>query len=60
MTALLDEGADLAARVALEKRERRKVHALDRPTYDLPWIPDGMDLGGLYALAEALADQGLR
>ena len=60
VTALLDEGADLAARVALEKRERRKIHALDRPTYDLPWIPDGMDLGGLYALAEALADQGLR
>ena len=58
-TALLDEGADLGARVAVEKRERRRLVALRRPTYELPWLPDGIDLGGLYALAAALREQGL-
>ncbi len=60
VAALLDEGADLAARVALEKRERRRVQALKRPTYDLPWLPDTIDLGGLYILAQALTEQGMR
>lgn len=55
---LLNQGADLAARVALEKRERRRVQALGLPTFELPQLPDAIDLGGLYALAAALADQG--
>jgi anion-transporting ArsA/GET3 family ATPase len=56
--ALLDEAQDHAARVALEKRGRRTLKALDRPTYELPFLPEGVDLGGLYALAERLCQQG--
>lgn len=55
---LVAESADAAERVALEKRERRRVSALGRPTYHLPWLADGIDLGGLYALAAELSDQG--
>jgi anion-transporting ArsA/GET3 family ATPase len=57
--ALLDEGANLAERVALEKRERRTLAELDRPTYELPWLAGGMDAGGLHELAAALRRQGM-
>ena len=55
---LLADAADVAARAALERRERRRVASLGRPTYDLPFLPDGVDLGGLYVLAQRLVDQG--
>jgi len=55
---LAAEAAAHAERVALEKRERTAVAALDRPTYELPWLPDGIDLAGLYELGAALSDQG--
>jgi anion-transporting ArsA/GET3 family ATPase len=57
--ALLVEAAEHAQRVALEKAERRRLNALDRPTYDLPLLAGGVDLGGLYALAEHLCRQGM-
>jgi anion-transporting ArsA/GET3 family ATPase len=56
--ALLVEASDLAERAALEKRERRALAALERPTYELPWVAEGIDLGALYELADALRDQG--
>jgi anion-transporting ArsA/GET3 family ATPase len=56
--SLLAEAAQLAERVALEKRERRNVTELDRPTYELPWLAGGMDIGGLHELAEELRRQG--
>ena len=56
---LLDEAAEHAARVALEKRERSVVVGLGRPVYDLPVLPGGVDLGGLYELAERLREQGM-
>jgi anion-transporting ArsA/GET3 family ATPase len=56
--ALIEEGREHAVRVALEKSGRRTLKALDRPTYELPLLADGVDLGGLYALAERLAQQG--
>jgi anion-transporting ArsA/GET3 family ATPase len=56
--ALLDEAAEHAARVALEKRGRRTLKGLNRPTYELPMLTEGVDLGGLYALAEKLCQQG--
>jgi len=56
--SLLAETAEHAARVALEKSERRTLRALDRPTYELPLVAEGVDLGGLYALAEHLCRQG--
>ncbi|MQA83063.1 MAG: ATPase [Streptosporangiales bacterium] len=56
--ALLDELADHATRINLERRERRKLARLGVPSYDLPLLPDGMDLGGLYRLAAQLRAQG--
>jgi anion-transporting ArsA/GET3 family ATPase len=56
---LLDEAARRAARVALEKRERASVVATGRPVYELPVLPSGVDLGGLYGLAERLHEQGM-
>ncbi|MGH8823648.1 MAG: ArsA-related P-loop ATPase [Jiangellaceae bacterium] len=55
---LMSEAAAHADRVTLEKRERATVAALDRTTYELPWLPDGIDLAGLYEMGAALTDQG--
>ena len=60
VTALLDEAADLAQRWSLEKRERKAVTALDRPTYELDWLPDGVHRGGLFDLAMQLREQGVQ
>ena len=57
--ALAAEAADHAARVALEERGRDALAGLGRPTYELPQLPDAVDLGGLYALAQDLQEQGL-
>jgi len=56
---LLVEAAEHAERVALEKAERRTIKTLGRPTYELPLLAEGVDLGGLYALAERLCAQGM-
>lgn len=55
---LLTEAAEHAERVALEQRERRMLSKLKRPTYELPVLAEGVDLGGLYSLAEVLRSQG--
>jgi hypothetical protein len=44
--------------VALQERERQELAAAGQPRYELPDITDGIDLGGLYRLAEVLHDQG--
>ncbi len=54
VASLLAEAAHLAERVALEKRERRRLVELDRPTCELPWLSGGMDAGGLHELAGEL------
>jgi Mrp family chromosome partitioning ATPase len=56
---LLAEGAEHSERVALQRRERGSLEALDRPTLDLPYLPGGIDLGALYELADVLSAQGL-
>ena len=56
-----DLGAELtehARRMTLERRERRRLAATKQPRYDLPLIPDAIDLAGLYRLAAALREQG--
>ncbi len=58
LDALLVEAGEHAARVTLEKAGRRTLKGLRRPTYELPLLPEGIDLGGLYALAEQLCRQG--
>ncbi len=57
--ALAAEAADHAVRVALEERGRDALAGLDRPSYELPLLPDTVDLAGLYELAEMLKAQGM-
>ena len=57
--ALAAEAGEHASRVALEERGRDALAALSRPTYELPQLPDAVDLGGLYSLAQSLQEQGL-
>jgi anion-transporting ArsA/GET3 family ATPase len=56
---LLAEAADHAERRALEDAQRELVRRLDAPTYELPLMPGGVDLGGLYELAASLKQQGM-
>ncbi|MGH3274469.1 MAG: ATPase, partial [Streptosporangiaceae bacterium] len=56
---------DLAEELAREARgalagqaQRDRLEEAGPPCYELPWISDGVDLGGLYRLAAALRDQG--
>ncbi len=56
---LAAEAADHAARVALEERGRDALAELHRPSYELPLLPQAIDLGGLYELATMLHEQGL-
>ena len=55
--ALLNEAHDHAERITLEKAERRRLRALHTPTIDLAWQPDGIDLAGLYELADEINAQ---
>jgi anion-transporting ArsA/GET3 family ATPase len=55
---LLALGREHAARVVLERDQRADVQALKLPTYELPLLSGGIDLGGLYRLAAALKEEG--
>ena len=57
--ALTSEAADHAERVQLEQRERDTIAELSRPTYEIPLLPDGVDVGTLYEIAETLRSQGM-
>lgn len=56
---LIAEAAEHAARVSLESGQRERLRELRRPTYELPALADGIDLGALYDLAERLGEQGM-
>ncbi|GAA1477746.1 ArsA-related P-loop ATPase [Nocardioides aestuarii] len=56
---LLAEARDHAVRRALEDSQRELVAQLDVPTVELPRLPGGADLGGLYELAGSLCEQGM-
>ncbi len=56
---LVQEGRYLAERRRLEEAQRALVDELDLPTYELPQLPGGVDLAGLYELADELTEQGL-
>jgi anion-transporting ArsA/GET3 family ATPase len=54
-------GAELAEHargVAMQERERRELAVAGQPRYELPAIMDGIDLAGVYKLAEVLREQG--
>lgn len=57
--SLVSEGRDHAQRRALEDSQRELVGAIGIPTYELGKLAGGVDLGGLYELAESLCEQGL-
>ena len=59
VTGLVAEARDHAERRALEDAQREVVAGLGVPTYELPRLPGGIDLGGLYDLAADLSRQGL-
>lgn len=56
---LIGAAADHAERLALEDQQRGLVAELGRPTYQLPRLESGIDLGGLYDLADRLTEQGM-
>lgn len=58
--ALVAEAEDHARRVALEEREMARIRGLDLPTFSLPLLSGGIDLGGLYELADILHAGGVR
>lgn len=53
------EHTDYATRRQLEDEQRARLQVLRRPLIELPWAPDGIDLGTLYELAELLIEQGI-
>ena len=57
---LLTETIEHATRIAARAESAEQLVELDIPRLDLPALPDGVDLGSLYELAEALAQQGVR
>ncbi len=56
--ALTEEIAEHARRTELERDERLSLDKSARPRYDLPLLADGVDLSGLYELAESIRTQG--
>ncbi|WP_284576619.1 ArsA-related P-loop ATPase [Streptomyces sp. 2P-4] len=54
---LLEQAAEHAGRVALERAQRRVLSRLEVPAYELPLLGTGMDLAGLYELAAELRKQ---
>jgi anion-transporting ArsA/GET3 family ATPase len=56
---LFSEAREHAERRQLEDEQRDRIAALERPTYELTQLADGIDLGGLYELALDLRDQGM-
>jgi hypothetical protein len=56
---LLEEAAAHSRRLALQRREQAELDAAGHPVYELSYLPGGVDLGGLYAMAGQMRDQGL-
>lgn len=57
--SLVAEGRDHAERRELEDSQRALVEKVGLPTYELAKLPGGVDLAGLYELAESLCAQGM-
>ncbi|TDC78920.1 ArsA family ATPase [Streptomyces hainanensis] len=54
---LLSQGREHVTRLALEATQRDELARLDLPVRELPLLPDGVDLAGLYRLARLLRAQ---
>ncbi|OMC03712.1 ATPase [Mycobacterium sp. NS-7484] len=57
---LLTESIQHATRIAARAESAELLDAIDIPRLELPALADGVDLGSLYELAEALEQQGVR
>jgi anion-transporting ArsA/GET3 family ATPase len=57
---LLTESIQHATRIAARAESAEQLDAIDVPRLELPALADGVDLGSLYELAEALEQQGVR
>jgi anion-transporting ArsA/GET3 family ATPase len=55
---LVAEASDRAQRTALQRREMERLSVIEQPRYELPMLTEGVDLAGLYDLAQALREQG--
>ncbi|WP_018683914.1 ArsA-related P-loop ATPase [Actinokineospora enzanensis] len=60
LDGLVEETVEHAIRVQAEQRAREQLAEIDLPAVELPDHVDGIDVGTLYELAEALVDQGVR
>ncbi|MEV4331444.1 ArsA-related P-loop ATPase [Streptomyces sp. NPDC049597] len=58
VTPLLEQAAEHARRVELEREQRRVLNALALGAYELPVLSEGVDIAGLYQLARELRKQG--
>ncbi|MEI5009025.1 ArsA family ATPase [Streptomyces sp. NPDC087659] len=56
---LLEQAAEHAQRVELEREQRAALKALELPAYELPLLSEGVDLAGLYQLATELRKLGV-
>lgn len=56
--SLQAEARDHATRVQLQRRERERLTKADAPLIDLPFLPDGVDVGGLYEMAAVMRSAG--
>lgn len=59
VAGLAAEAAAYRTRLTLESRLRDELSLLGHPMLELPLVPDGIDLSGLYSLAESLTKQGV-
>jgi anion-transporting ArsA/GET3 family ATPase len=57
---LLTESIQHATRIRARAESAEELDAIHVPRLELPTIADGVDLGSLYELADALAHQGVR
>ncbi len=57
---LLTESIEHASRIKARAESAEQLDRLKVARLELPTIPDGVDLGSLYELAETLAQQGVR
>ncbi len=56
----VDETVEHAIRVLAEQHAREQLAEIDLPVLELEDSTDGIDTAGLYELAEALVEQGVR
>ncbi|MEU5693536.1 ArsA-related P-loop ATPase [Actinosynnema sp. NPDC020468] len=60
LAGLVEETVEHAQRVRMEQRARENLAESDLPTLELPELTDGVDLAGLYELAELMVREGVR